>query len=221
MALGPIVGPAHFPDWLPRPLTSYLGGQRPMSWFPLFPWLAWPLIGVALGHCWVRQSRDPRRQARAFVLTGIVGAAMTGAVILVRRIDPYIIRYPSDMVQQMGPGTFFYRLGTWDRWRCCAYLVTGSEPPRLRFSMMRQFGQTSLLVYWIHVNLCYGLVSAPASPPAEHGVEPRSGSSLMTARDARASRCSRPGTGGAGHGAGRDSARRPQCGQRRRAAVVT
>ena len=46
LALGPIVGPAYFPDWLPRPLTSYIGGQRPMAHFTLFPgwrgrWSAW------------------------------------------------------------------------------------------------------------------------------------------------------------------------------------
>jgi len=28
-----------------------------------------------------------------------------------------------------------------------------------RFSVMRQFGRTSLLIYWIHVDLCYGMVS--------------------------------------------------------------
>ena len=159
VALGPLIGPAYFPDFLPKPLTSYLGGQRPMAWFPLFPWLAWPLVGIALGHWWVRESRDPRRQLRAFVLTGIVGAAMTGAVILVRRIDPYIIRYPSDIVQQMGPGTFFYRMGTLGPLALLAYLVCRFWPPP-RFSIMRQLGQTSLLVYWVHVNLCYGLVSA-------------------------------------------------------------
>jgi hypothetical protein len=52
------VGPAHFPAWLPRPLTSYLGGQRPMAWFSLFPWGAWALVGVAVGHLWV--DRKPR-----------------------------------------------------------------------------------------------------------------------------------------------------------------
>jgi hypothetical protein len=29
--------------------------------------------------------------------------------------------------------------------------------PPPRFSMMRVFGQTSLLVYWVHVELVYGL----------------------------------------------------------------
>jgi uncharacterized membrane protein len=161
IALGPLVGPAHFPGWLPRPLTSYLGGQRPMSWFPIFPWVAWPLIGVALGHWWVRASRIPGKLARAFLITGVVGFAMTWAVILIRRADPYIIRYPSDVVQQMGPGTFFFRLGYMGPIALGAYLVTQLwDRLGVRFSMMRQLGQTSLLVYWIHVDLCYGLLFA-------------------------------------------------------------
>jgi uncharacterized membrane protein len=159
IVLGPIVGPAHFPDWLPRPLTSYLGGERPMSWFPIFPWVAWPLIGVALGHWWVRASRVPKKMALAFLITGVVGFAMTWTVILIRRANPYIIHYPSDLVQQMGPGTFFYRLGYMGPMALGAYLITQLwDRLGVRFSMMRQLGQTSLLVYWIHVDLCYGLL---------------------------------------------------------------
>jgi len=158
IALGPVIGPHVFPRWLPEPLTAYLGGPRPMAWFPLFPWMAWPLIGVALGHFWVRWSRDAKRQAVAFVLTGIGGMAIIYAVILIRKINPYIIRYPSDLVQQMGPGSFFYRLGMLGPIALLAYIVTrlGGR----RFSVMQQLGQTSLLVYWIHVDLCYGMVSS-------------------------------------------------------------
>ena len=159
IGLGPLIGPAHFPDFLPRPLTSYLGGERPMAWFPLFPWAAWPLCGVAIGHVWVRAARrGPRAEARIFLLTGIAGVAMIYAVTFVRRINPYIIHYPSDLVQQMGPGAFFYRLGMIGPLALLGYVVT-----RLlgqRFSVMRQLGRTSLLVYWIHVDLCYGMVSS-------------------------------------------------------------
>jgi uncharacterized membrane protein len=157
IALGPIIGPAHFPHFLPRPLTSYLGGQRPMAWFPLFPWLAWPLVGVALGHYWARMSRDARGQAIAFLTTGVVGLVMVYATILIRRTHPYIIHYRSYEVQQMGPGTFFFRLGYMGPLALAGYLSTQLFA-RFRFSMMRQFGQTSLLVYWIHVELCYGLL---------------------------------------------------------------
>ena len=159
IALGPLIGPAHFPNFLPRPLTSYLGGERPMAWFPLFPWAAWPLVGVAIGHLWVREARrGRRREARVFLLTGIAGIALLYAVTLVRRMNPYIIHYPSELVQQMGPGAFFYRLGMIGPLALLGYVVTrlGGR----RFSVMRQLGRTSLLVYWIHVDLCYGMVSS-------------------------------------------------------------
>jgi uncharacterized membrane protein len=157
IALGPIVGPMHFPSFLPRPLTSYLGGERPMAWFPLFPSLAWPLVGVLIGHYWVRSSASARKQAIAFVVSGAVGVAMMRAVVIVRAHNPYIIHYPSDLVQQMGPGTFFYRLGQIGPLALLAYLVTRVFP-RHWFSLMRLFGQTSLLVYWVHVELVYGLL---------------------------------------------------------------
>jgi uncharacterized membrane protein len=157
VGLGPIVGPAHFPRFLPVALTAYIGGQRPMSWFALFPWAAWAFVGLVVGHVWVRASRDPRREALTYLVTGAVGLALMGAVILVRKWNPYVIRYPDEVVQQMGPGTFFYRLGLNLLFALLAYAVT-----RLlagRFSIMRQLGRTSLLVYWVHVDLCYGLVS--------------------------------------------------------------
>lgn len=152
--LGPVVGPAHLPAWLPRPLTSYIGGQRPMAWFPLFPWGAWALTGVALGHLWVWANRDERRVRRCFLLSIPAGLALTSTVGLIRQLDPTIIRYPSEVIQQMGPGTFFHRLGL---------ILTASglgffwcQALRGRFSMLRQLGRTSLLIYWVHIELCYG-----------------------------------------------------------------
>ncbi len=159
IALGPIVGPHHFPDWLPRPLTSYLGGERPMSWFPLFPWLAWPLLGVLIGHAWVRGSADARRQAWTFVITGAAGAGLILSVIALRPLTGRLIHYPNWMAQQMGPEVFFHRLGVIGLLALGAYLATRVFGTR-RFSLMRLFGQTSLFVYWIHVELVYGLLFA-------------------------------------------------------------
>jgi hypothetical protein len=105
----------------------------------------------------VRSSGDARKQAVAFVITGVVGILLMRAVGMVRAYNPYIIRYPSELVQQMGPGTFFYRLGQIGPLALLAYLVTRTFP-RHWFSLMRLFGQTSLLVYWVHVELVYGLL---------------------------------------------------------------
>lgn len=157
VSLGPVIGPAHFPTWIPTPISSYIGGQRPMAWFPLFPWAAWPMAGVVVGHLWVRGSRTKRNQRLTFIATGLVAMALIGAVNLVRAIDPHIISYPSEVVQQMGPGSFFYRMGMNGVVAFLGWISV--ELVGRRFSVIRQFGRTSLLVYWIHVDLCYGLIA--------------------------------------------------------------
>lgn len=154
LGLGTVVGPAHFPSWLPRPLTSYLGGQRPMAWFSLFPWGAWALAGVPLGHYWVRSNRDSITLARCFLLTTIVGATLTATVTIVRLLDPLIIRYPTDVIRQMGPGIFFHRLGLIGMLAGMGYLWCRAMSGR--FSVLRQLGRTSLLIYWVHIEFCYG-----------------------------------------------------------------
>lgn len=159
LALGPLIGPAHFPACLPRPITSYFGGQRPMSWFPLFPWGAWALVGVAVGHLWIRGSRTPAGGARVFLLTAAAGVLTTTTVIIIRAIDPYVIRYPSELVQQLGPGSFFFRLGVIGALGGVAWAVTRLH--RGGFSPLIQLGQTSLFVYWVHVDLCYGGIARP------------------------------------------------------------
>ena len=84
--------------------------------------------------------------------------AIDGRIIdVIRAVNPHIIRYPSELVQQMGPGSFCYRLGMNGIVAFVGWLSV--EVVGKRFSVMRQFGRTSLLVYWIHVDLCYGLIA--------------------------------------------------------------
>jgi uncharacterized membrane protein len=163
VALGPLVGPAVFPRFVPRVLSSYIGGQRPMAWFPLFPWGAWALCGLAVGHIWLRESRAPDAGRRCFVITGVVGTISLGTVLTVRAIDPHVIRYPSDVVAQMGPGSFFFRLGAIGILALVGWLATRwlNRIRPGRFSVLNQLGQTSLFVYWVHVELCYGFESKP------------------------------------------------------------
>jgi uncharacterized membrane protein len=158
LGLGPLLGPLPFgPGWL-TPLTSYIGGARPMAAFPIFPWGCWGLLGVVVGHLWIRLTRK-YGQARVFLATGALGVLSTGTVMLVRAIDPFVIRYSSDLAQNMGPGAFFYRLGIIGLLAALAWVVTSLSGDR--FSVCKQFGRTSLLVYWIHVNLCYGGIARP------------------------------------------------------------
>jgi uncharacterized membrane protein len=163
VGFGPLVGPAHFPRFIPTILSSYIGGQRPMSWFPLFPWGAWALVGLALGHVWMRAARGPDGGRRCFIITGVLGGISVAAVSIIRAIDPNVIRYPSDVVAQMGPGSFFFRFGVIGLLALAGWFATRwldrNRPGR--FSVLNQLGQTSLLVYWVHVEICYGFGTKP------------------------------------------------------------
>ena len=154
LGLGTVVGPAHFPTWLPRPITSYLGGQRPMARFSLFPWGAWAMCGVAVGHFWVAANRDTSSLRRCFLFTFLAGAILTASVTIVRLIDPLIICYPTEVIRQMGPGIFLHRMGLIGMLAGLGFLWCRAL--RGRFSVLRQFGRTSLLIYWVHIELCYG-----------------------------------------------------------------
>jgi len=60
----------------------------------------------------------------------------------------------------MGPGAFFYRLGLLGPLALLAYGVSWANGRFGLPSAMQQLGRTSLLVYWIHVELVYGLLSS-------------------------------------------------------------
>ena len=126
VALGPLIGPTRAFTSLPlafatSPRTSAARSRWPGSRCSRA--FAWLLVGIAIGHWWARASRDGRL-TRAFVIGAVGGAAMAGTVMLIRRMNPYIIHYPSEYAQQMGPGTFFYRLGTIGPLALLAYVMT-------------------------------------------------------------------------------------------------
>jgi uncharacterized membrane protein len=158
LALGPLIGPTPFLPPVLAPITSYIGGARPMAAFPIFPWGSWGLLGVVIGHLWIRLSKR-YGQGPVFLVTGVLGVLSTQTVRLVRYFDPYVIRYSSELSQNMGPGAYFYRLGIIGTLAAVAWMVTRVSGDR--FSVMKQLGRTSLLIYWIHVNLCYGGIARP------------------------------------------------------------
>src|SRR4028119_476790 len=102
----------------------------------------------------------PRWRGRCFRVTGARGRVAVGLVALVRGHAPDVIRYPSALVEQMGPGAFFHRLGIIGILAALGWGITTALRGD-RFSPLRQLGQTSLLIYWIHVDICYGFITWP------------------------------------------------------------
>ena len=149
------------PTWLPWPLESYIDGCHnlgaPQPWlFPLFPWAAFAFAGLASGF--VLFSDEARNQvAKALAL---FAAAGTLSILAARQFDhSHFHLYATYDYWHTSPNFFLMRAGlllvicflsyAWCRWG----LGT------LGFSPLIQLGQTSLLVYWVHIEFVYGRFS--------------------------------------------------------------
>ena len=159
--LTPLLWTTWRPNFLPWPIQSYINGVHnfgePQSWlFPVFPWTAFAFAGLAVGFLfkddWARQ-----HEGRVFLFAGIGGVALIEAA---RWLDaqPHQIYAVYDF-WHTSPNFFLIRVGllltilsasyAWCRWGAGAW----------GFSPLIQMGQTSLLVYWVHIEFVYGRFS--------------------------------------------------------------
>jgi uncharacterized membrane protein len=146
------------PRWLPWPLESYINGihtfKEPPGWFfPMFPWAGFAFAGLALGFLLLSE-RARRHEAITF---GLLGAGGAGIWFAARWLDhlPYQL-YAVDNFWLTSPNYFLMRVAVmlvmlagayaWCRWGLATW----------GFSPMVQLGQTSLLVYWVHIEFVYG-----------------------------------------------------------------
>ena len=159
--LTPMLWTTWRPRWLPWPLESYINGvhnlDQPQSWlFPMFPWAGFAFAGLAIGF--ILLGDWPRRQpGRALALIGAGGVAL---IFLARWCDqrPQQIYAVYDF-WRTSPNFFLIRVGillvillagyAWCRWGLGTW----------GFSPLVQLGQTSLLVYWVHIEFVYGRLS--------------------------------------------------------------
>jgi len=149
------------PTWLPWPLESYINGCHnlgsPQSWlFPMFPWAAFAFAGLAAGF--ILFSDQARNQtAKTLALFAGVGAV---AILAARQFDHSSFHlYSTYDYWHTSPNFLLTRVGillviafltyAWCRWG----LATRG------FSPIIQLGQTSLLVYWVHIEFVYGRFS--------------------------------------------------------------
>jgi uncharacterized membrane protein len=148
------------PDWLAWPLASYIEGVRlgqpQAGLFPIFPWTGFAFMGLAAGFFlrsgWVRE-----REAAAFALAGAGGV---GLVYLARWLDaqPHQLYVTYDY-WHTSPNFFLLRVGLLLVILSAAYAWCRWGAGQWGFSPLVQLGQTSLLVYWVHIEFVYGRVS--------------------------------------------------------------
>ena len=138
----------------PRWLFAYVAGEKPLAYFPLFPWAGYTFAGVACGAIWLRASARGRL---AHLTLGLASLGVIMAIVGQILRDPRVTlwSFGDNQARVTGPNAFLYRTGVVLALVGVAFLVTRFVPAG-RFSPLRILGKTSLLTYWIHVELVYG-----------------------------------------------------------------
>jgi uncharacterized membrane protein len=155
-AVTPIVRQAGWVDALPEALAAYLRPVPGRTTFTFFPWTGFLLAGTAVG-LWLDTSRTPHEERRIVTWLGVAGMALA--------LGGYGASYLPSLYERSefwtsSPTYFFVRLGILLMTLPLAYLWTGVWKG---WSPLVDFGRSSLFVYWVHVELVYGLLSRPIS----------------------------------------------------------
>ena len=130
---------------------------RPNGWgqFALFPWAAFVFVGAAIGE-WIAQPRPVESEGR---FHGQL--ALGGTAILVAGIVAFFVPSPFKPTEfwTTSASYFLIRTGLMTMGLAAAWVWrSGARATRPSFIVL--FGQTSLFVYLVHLELAYGLFSA-------------------------------------------------------------
>jgi surface polysaccharide O-acyltransferase-like enzyme len=164
--LTPLVYTSWRPTWLPWQLESYIDGCHnlgaPQPWlFCIFPWTGFAFAGLAAG---VIIFSDWARERLAQVL-GWFAAAGAAAIAVAYALDHSSFQlYSTYDYWHTSPNFFMMRVGmllviVFVAYVWCRWVLVGMGSWATRFSPLIQLGQTSLLVYWVHIEFVYGRFS--------------------------------------------------------------
>jgi uncharacterized membrane protein len=151
------------PRWLPWPLESYINGVhtfgQPQTWlFPIFPWVAFAFVGLALGFL-LFSDFAKKKEAWLFAAVGGAGVVACG---LSQLLDGAPVRLYSAAIYDYwhtSPEFFLMRCGVLLALVYLAYAWCRWGFAQKGFSPLIQLGNTSLLVYWVHIEFVYGRFS--------------------------------------------------------------
>jgi uncharacterized membrane protein len=143
-------------DFLPDWIEGYIRPRPGFTTFAFFPWsgfvFAGALIGVLLDQC-----RTPETERR-------VNARLAGAGVLLAAAAYGISFLPSPFARSefwtSSPSFFLLRTGVMIAVLGFAFALR-SRASVTTFDPLEQLGRTSLFIYWIHVEMIYGLIAKP------------------------------------------------------------
>src|SRR5205085_11849631 len=133
--------------------------NQPQPWlFPLFPWSAFGFVGLAVGF-FLFSKFGKQRETLAIVGLGGVGALACAIALF---FDSVPVRlYPQALYDywHTSPNFFLMRCGILLLFLLLVYAWCRWGLAQKGFSPVIQLGNTSLLVYWVHIEFVYGRFS--------------------------------------------------------------
>ncbi|HZE24985.1 MAG TPA: hypothetical protein VE054_13385, partial [Blattabacteriaceae bacterium] len=160
-ALTPLLWTTWRPRFLPWELETYINGvhnlgQPQSGFFPIFPWAAFAFAGFAIGFL-LTSPRIKKIGAYAFLAIAALGIFF---VFTSKFLDSLGLNiYPVYDYWRTSPSFFIIRVGMLLLLTTVGYAWCRWGPGGWGFSPMIQLGRTSLLVYWVHIELVYGKFS--------------------------------------------------------------
>ena len=143
------------PGSLPDALQAYIVPVAGLSNFTFFPWMALVFAGAAIGVL-LDSATTPADESRMNLRLAIGGGALFAMAVLGSYLPPLS---PRSSFWTTSPSYLFMRAAV------VAVAVAGcyawARVSGGGWSPMVQLGRTSLFIYWIHVELVYGLISLP------------------------------------------------------------
>jgi hypothetical protein len=151
--LTPMVRTAPSLAALADPIEWYLRPAGAATTFTLFPWAGFLTGGAAVG-VWLARTRGHAEERRVNVAMAVAGLVMAVGSYGASFLPPL---FDGTTFWTSSPAFFFLRLGVLTAVVPFAYALT----QLWRASALEEFGKASLFVYWIHVEMVYGILSLP------------------------------------------------------------
>jgi uncharacterized membrane protein len=160
--LTPLVRATTSLEFLPDPIEAYLRPADDYAAFPLFPWAGFLFAGVIVGDL-IDAARVNRQPSWLLQLPILVAGVMGVVLGTIASYQPAL--YPTANFWHDSPTIFFIRLGVAATLVAIAWAVERLSErgwlPQGLFRALVTLGRSSLFVYWIHVEMVYGVVAEP------------------------------------------------------------
>ena len=155
--LTPLVRAVDFLQPLPDPIEGYVRPRPGFTNFAIFPWTAFVFAGGFIGVLIdaARTAETERRTNGGIALAGVLlaVAAYAGSYL------PSLL--PNSQFWTSSPSFFLIRTGVLVAAVGAAYAWSLRKRTISSWSALEQIGRTSLFIYWIHIELIYGLIVRP------------------------------------------------------------